>query len=178
MRRGNALHASAFFHKVLVLRVTCIVQEHVFPYFFNYFSVNSSAIPYCPPGKPVSRTQMSTARRDLVWYAASARLLFDGDDAVLHNTVRTPSRRGHRSLPAAAARFLCGRNLTPAIITDIKLSRMTLGKCRLPLCHFRDVILTPAGITDITLSRMTLGKCRLPLLHFRDVTLTPQESRI
>ena len=39
----------------------------------------------------LSKTQMS---------AASARLLFDGDDAILHNTVRTPSRRGHRSLPA------------------------------------------------------------------------------
>jgi len=58
------------------------------------FSVNSSAIPYCPPGKSVSKTQMSAARRDLDWSAASARLLFDGDDAVFHNTVRTPSRRG------------------------------------------------------------------------------------
>jgi len=44
--------------------------------------------------------------------AASARLLFDGDDAILHNTVRTPSRRWHRSLPAAAAPFLRGRTLT------------------------------------------------------------------
>jgi hypothetical protein len=52
---------------------------------------------------------MSAARRDLDWSAASARLLFDGDNAVLHSTVRKPSRRGHRSLPAAAARFLCGR---------------------------------------------------------------------
>ena len=43
--------------------------------------------------------------------AASARLLFDGDDAVVRNTVRRPSRRGHRSLPAAAARFLCGQTL-------------------------------------------------------------------
>ena len=59
-----------------------------------FFSTNSSAIPYCPPGKFVSKTQMSAARRDLDWSAASARLLFDGDDAVLHNTVRTPSRRG------------------------------------------------------------------------------------
>jgi len=41
----------------------------------------------------------------------SARLLFDGDDAVLSNTFRRPSRRGHRSLPAAAARFLCGQTL-------------------------------------------------------------------
>jgi len=31
----------------------------------------------------------------------SARLLFDGDDAVLRNTFRRPSRRGHRSLPVA-----------------------------------------------------------------------------
>ena len=46
------------------------------------FSVNSSAIAYCPPGKFVSKTQMS-----------AARLLFDGDNAILHNTVRTPSRR-------------------------------------------------------------------------------------
>jgi hypothetical protein len=73
--------------------------------------VNSSAIPYCPPDKSVSKTQMSAARCYLDWSAASARLLFDGDDAILLNTVRTPSRRGHRSLPAAAARCLCGRNL-------------------------------------------------------------------
>ena len=81
------------------------------PHFFN-FSVNSSAIPYCPPGKSVSKTQMSAVRRDLDWSAASARLLFDGDNAVLHNTVRTPSRRGHRLLPTAAAHVLCGRTLT------------------------------------------------------------------
>jgi hypothetical protein len=43
---------------------------------------------------------------------ASARLLFDGDDAVLRNTVRRPSCRGHRSLSAAAARFLCGQTLS------------------------------------------------------------------
>ena len=49
------------------------------------FAVNSSAIPYCPPGKSVSKTQMSSARRDLDRSAASARLLFDGDDAILHN---------------------------------------------------------------------------------------------
>jgi hypothetical protein len=71
--------------------------------------VNSSAIPYCPPGKPVYSTQLSAARRELDWSAASARLLFDGDDAVLRNTVRNPSRRGHRSQSAAAARFLCGQ---------------------------------------------------------------------
>ena len=75
------------------------------------FSVNSSTIPYCPPGKSVSKTQMSAARLDLDRSAASARLLFDGDDAVLHNTVRRPSLRGHRSLPASAARVLCGRTL-------------------------------------------------------------------
>jgi hypothetical protein len=113
---------------------------------------------------------MSAARRDLDCSAASARLLFDGNDAILHNTVRKPSRREHRSLPAASARFLCGRTLTPAIITDITLSRKTLGKFYLQLRHFRDVTLTPAGITDIMLSRMTLGKCRLLL---PDVTLTP-----
>ena len=59
----------------------------------------------------VSKTQKSAARRDLDWSAESARLLFDGDDAVLYNRFRTPSRRGHRLLPAAAARFLCGRTL-------------------------------------------------------------------
>jgi len=62
------------------------------------FSVNSSAISYCPPGKSVSKTQMSAAGRDLDWFAASARFPFEVDDAILHNTVRTPSRRGHRSL--------------------------------------------------------------------------------
>jgi hypothetical protein len=60
--------------------------------------VNSSAIPYCPPGKSVSKTQMSAACRDLDWSAASARPLFDGDVAILHNTVLTRSCRGHRSL--------------------------------------------------------------------------------
>ena len=58
------------------------------------FSVSSSAIQYCPPGKSVPKTHMSADRRDLDWSAASARLLFDGDDAVFHDTVRTPSRRG------------------------------------------------------------------------------------
>jgi len=51
--------------------------------------------------------------------------------------------------------------LTPVRITDIMLSRTTLGKCRLLLRHFRDVTLTPARITEITLSQMNLGKCRL-----------------
>jgi hypothetical protein len=134
------------FHKVLVLQVTCIIQEHVFLHFLN-FSVNSSAIPYCPPCKFVSKTQMSAARHNLDWSAMSAHLLFEGDDAILHNTVQTPSRRGHRSLPATAARFPCGRSLTPARITDITLSQMTLGKCHL-LVH--DVTLTPARIADIT----------------------------
>ena len=76
------------------------------------FSVNSSAIPYCPLVKSVSRTQMSAARRDLDWSAALARLPFDGDDALLHNTVPMPSCCGHRSLPAAVACFLCGRTLS------------------------------------------------------------------
>jgi hypothetical protein len=51
---------------------------------------------------------------------------------------------------------------------------MTLSKRRLLLRHFRDVTLTPARITGITLSRMTLGmtlgKCRMLQ---RDVALTP-----
>ena len=46
------------------------------------FTVNSSAITYCPPGKFVSKTQMS-----------AARLLFDGDNVILRNTIRTTSRR-------------------------------------------------------------------------------------
>ena len=87
------------------------------------FSVNSSAIPYCQPGKSVSKTQISAARRDLDWSTASARLLFDGDDdAVLHSTLQTPFRRGHRSLPAAAARVLCGRTLTAYCISSWLLS--------------------------------------------------------
>ena len=60
--------------------------------------------------------------------------------------------------------------LTPSRITDITLSRMTLGKCRLLLLYFRVVTIIPARITDITLSRMTLVKCRLLQ---GDVTLTP-----
>jgi hypothetical protein len=81
--------------------------------------VNSSAIPYCLPGKSVFKTQMSTARRVLDWSAASARLLFDGDDAVLRNKIWTPSRRGHRSLPAAASRFLCGQILKSLTIHGV-----------------------------------------------------------
>jgi hypothetical protein len=38
---------------------------------------------------------------------------------------------------------------------------MTLGKWRVLQRHFRDITLTPATITDITLSRMIRGKCRL-----------------
>ena len=87
--------------------LTCIVEEHVIPHQFGSEFFRHS---HCPPGRSVSKTQMSAAHRDLESSAASARLLFDGDD-VLHNTVRTPSRRGRRSLPAAAARFLCGRTL-------------------------------------------------------------------
>jgi hypothetical protein len=43
------------------------------------FSVNSSGIPYCTPGKSVSKKQMPAARLDLYWSAASARLLYDTD---------------------------------------------------------------------------------------------------
>jgi hypothetical protein len=43
--------------------------------------------------------------------------LFDGDNAVLHNTVRGPSRRGHRSLPAAADRLLCCQTLSRQLPT-------------------------------------------------------------
>ena len=86
-------------------------------------SVNSSAIPYCPPGKSVSKTHTSAARRDLDWSSSLARLLFDGDDAVVHNTLRRPSRRGHRSLPAAAAHVLCGRTLTAHCTSSWLLSR-------------------------------------------------------
>jgi hypothetical protein len=114
IRRGiaSANITFGFCHKVLVLRVTCIVQEHLLPHFSVDFSVNSSAIPYCPLVKSVSRTQMSAARRDLDWSAALARLPFDGDDAFLHNTVPMPSCCGHRSLPAAVACFLCGQTLS------------------------------------------------------------------
>jgi hypothetical protein len=64
------------------------------------FSVNSSTIPYCTPGKSVYITQLPAARRGLEWSAASARLLFDGDNAMLRNTAGKPARRGHRSQPA------------------------------------------------------------------------------
>ena len=67
------------------------------------FSVNSSAIPYCPPVRFVSRTRMSAAHRDLDWSATSALLLFDGDDAVLHNTVRLPAAGTDRCPPRQPA---------------------------------------------------------------------------
>jgi hypothetical protein len=87
-----------------VLRVTCIVQEH----FFNNFSVNSSAIAYCQPGKSVSKTQMSAALRDLDCSAASARPLFDGDDAVLHNNFERLPAAGTDRCPPRQAAFSVG----------------------------------------------------------------------
>ena len=69
-------------------------------------------MPCCPPGKSVCNTQLPAARSDLDWSAAAARVLFDGDDAIVCNTVRKSARRGQRPLPAAAARVLCGRTLT------------------------------------------------------------------
>jgi hypothetical protein len=90
----------------------CVELQSNEDHFFQInFSVNSSTIPYCPFGRSVSTTQLSAACHDLDWSAMSARLLFDGVDAILRNTVRKPSHRGHRSLPAAAAHFLCGQAL-------------------------------------------------------------------
>ena len=107
-------HENRFFKYFRMSRV-CLEEIHdlLRPARFHLiFSADSSTIPYCLPGKSVSKTQMSVARHNLHWSAVSARLLFYGDDAVLHNTVRTPSRHGHRSLPAVAARFLCGRTFS------------------------------------------------------------------
>jgi len=74
---------------------------------------------------------MSAARRDLDWSATSACLLFDGDDAVLHNAVETPSRRGHRSLPAVVAHFLCGQTFSlhmkyPLLLPDFNQTLICL----------------------------------------------------
>jgi hypothetical protein len=76
------------------------------------FSVNSSANPYWPPGKSVNSTQPSAVRREIDWSAASARLLFDEDDAILRKRVRNPYRRVHRSQFAAAVLLLCGRTFS------------------------------------------------------------------
>jgi hypothetical protein len=54
----------------------------------------------------------------------SARLQFDGDDEVLHNTVQRPSRRGHRLPPVTAARFLCGHTLRLLNTCVVKHERM------------------------------------------------------
>jgi hypothetical protein len=59
---------------------------------------------------PPRREGLRTVLRKTV-SAASARHLFEGEDEVVRNTGRKPSRRGHRSLPAAAVRFLCGQTL-------------------------------------------------------------------
>ena len=56
--------------------------------------------------------QHTTARSDLGWSAAAAHVLFDGDDAIVCNTVRKSACHGQRPLPAAAARVLCGRTFT------------------------------------------------------------------
>jgi hypothetical protein len=53
------------------------------------------------------------------------RLLLDGDDAFLRNRVRKPSRRGGTSLPAAAARFLCGQTLTPSSVRTTNRTSLT-----------------------------------------------------
>jgi len=104
-----SLHASAFFIRFLYSGwPVCSKTTHSRTFSISFFSefFRHSVLPAwqiclqntnvrCPPY--------------LHWSAASARLLFEGDDAVLHNTVRTPSRRGHRSLLSAAARFLYGR---------------------------------------------------------------------
>jgi len=79
------------------------------------FSVNYSAIPNCPPGKSVSKTQTSAAHCYLDWSAVSARLLFDGDDTILRKTIRTLSHRGHSRCPPRQHAFcvaepLVGRN--------------------------------------------------------------------
>jgi len=116
MRRGNASANITVSHKNTY---SCTVSI--------YFSVNSSPFRTAHLTNLSPRTQMSAACRDLDWSAASARRLFDGDDAVLHNIVRTPSRRGHRSLLAAAARFLCGRTLLRAEFFVPKVSNYQLG---------------------------------------------------
>jgi len=147
VRRGNALHASAFSQgsctpgdlyrtRTRTPALFKLIFQWILPPFHTACHANLSP-----------KHKISAARHNLDWSAMLARLLFEGDDAVLHNTVQTPSHRGHRSLPAAAARFLCGRSLTPARITDITLSWMTLGKCHLLVC---DVTLTPTRIADIT----------------------------
>jgi len=49
---------------------------------------NSSAMPCCPHGKSVCNTQLAVARCGLDWSAAAVRIQFDGDDAIVCNTVR------------------------------------------------------------------------------------------
>ena len=65
--------------------------------------------------------------------AAPARLQSHGNDAVLRNTVRRPSRRGHESLPAAAARFLCGQTLNlPSAAGNFGKIRSTCRQYEIP----------------------------------------------
>jgi hypothetical protein len=58
-------------------RRLCVeLQSHEDSHTFSIqFAVNSSAIPYCQPGKSVSKTQKSATRRDLYRSAAAASFL-------------------------------------------------------------------------------------------------------
>ena len=53
----HEINASAFFHQVLVLRVTCIVQEHVLPHFFQLIFQS-----ILPPFRTASLTNLSPKR--------------------------------------------------------------------------------------------------------------------
>jgi hypothetical protein len=90
------------------------------------FSVNSSAIPHCPPSKSVSKTQMSAARRDLEWSAASARLLFDGDDAILHNSSNTFPPRAQMITARRGSLLFVWPN--PNLGSPMTLTRIVLRK--------------------------------------------------
>jgi len=88
-------------------------------------------MPCCPPGNSVCNTQLPAARSDLDWSAATARVLFDGDGAIVCNTVRKSARRGQRQLPAAAARVLRGLTLSlvsPQRPTFYFLQSVTTGQ--------------------------------------------------
>jgi len=49
---------------------------------------NSFAMPCCPHGKSVCNTQLAAVCCGLDWSVAAVRILFDGDDAIVCNTVR------------------------------------------------------------------------------------------
>ena len=99
--------------------------------------MSSSAIPYRPPDKSVSKTQVSAARRDLDWSAASARLLFDRDDAILIIQFERLPTAGKDRCPPRLPAFCVAETLLWC--PQSALFNQTLH-CKLRLVHWKHTV--------------------------------------